>query len=85
MTDKIQVIAIGSIVGIGCRTEKDIAIMASVIQICIGFQGVEYEVAWWADRVRHKQWISSKEVLEVEAKDERTTIGFIHAKKAKST
>ncbi len=62
-----QVIALNSTVRLG--PEK--GLRGQVIAICIRQNGVMYEVVWWVESQRYRQWLSAAEVVPDEGQETR--------------
>ena len=54
-----QVIALNSTVRLG----PEQGLRGQVIAICIRDSGVTYEVVWWVESQRYRQWLSAAEVV----------------------
>jgi len=48
---------------------------AVVLQVCLSFRGLQYEVAWWSKDSRHSEWVNEREVSAMKDAESKT-IGF---------
>ncbi|MCZ6875862.1 MAG: hypothetical protein O7G88_20420 [bacterium] len=65
-----QVLALNSMVRLG----PEQGLRGQVIAICIRPSGVMYEVVWWVDSQRHRQWLCAAEIVPHEGQ-ETTDVG----------
>jgi hypothetical protein len=70
--ESIEVIPPGTQVLIGNGDDR---ITGTVLEVIIGFTGVQYKVVWWSGRERKEQWMQPLELL-MTSPPEKFIIGF---------